>query len=116
MHELLRETEKQTKPQGGERGAEDEGPMARESPAVELPGHSIVLPALAGEAELLAARRDEETHQVAARPVGLLAARTLQAARKRMALPAWLRLAAGGLPPEQVPPEGAARTAGQVGA
>ena len=80
--------------------------MARESPAVELPGHSIVLPALAGEAELLAARRDEEAHQVAARPVGLLAVRTLQAARKRMALPAWLRLAARALPPEQLLPVG----------
>src|ERR1700682_1991581 len=106
MHELLRETEKQTKPQGGERGAEDEGRMARESPAVELPGHSIVLPALAGEAELLAARRDEEAHQVAARPVGLLAVRTLQAARKRMPLPAWLRLAARALPPDQLLPVG----------
>jgi hypothetical protein len=53
--------------------------MARALLAVELPGHPIGLPALVDEAALLAAQRDEEAHQVAARPVELLAARTLRA-------------------------------------
>jgi hypothetical protein len=53
------------KRQDARRAAEDEGPMARASLAVDLPGHRIGLPALAvaGEAVLLvAARMDEEAH------------------------------------------------------
>jgi hypothetical protein len=80
--------------------------MVRAWPAVEPPGHPIVLPALAGEAELLAARRDGEAHQVAARPVWRLAAQKLLVSRERMTRPAWLRLAAWVLLLEQLPPGG----------
>ncbi len=57
------------KPQGAQRAVEDEGPMAKAWLAVELPGHPIGLLVVVGEAALLAARRDEEAHQVAGRPV-----------------------------------------------
>ena len=80
--------------------------MARASLAVELRAHPIALPALAGEAGLLAARRDGEAHQVAARPVWRLAAQKLRLSRERMTRPAWLRLAAWVLLLEQLPPGG----------
>ena len=66
MQAHLRETEWQTKPQDAQLAAEDEGPMARALLAVELRGRPIGPPALAGEGELLAARRSEKAHQVAA--------------------------------------------------
>ena len=76
MQAHLRETEWQTKPQDAQLAAEDEGPMARALLPVELRGRPIGLPALAGEVELLAARRSEKAHQVAARPVWRPAAQT----------------------------------------
>jgi hypothetical protein len=60
---LLRATERQMKRQDAQRAAEDEGPMARASLAVELPGHRIGLLELVGEAVLMAAvQMDEEAH------------------------------------------------------
>ena len=51
------------KRQDAQRAAEDEGPMARASLAVELPGHRIGLLELVGEAVLMAAvQMDEEAH------------------------------------------------------
>jgi hypothetical protein len=57
------------KPQGAQQAVVDEGPMAKASLAVELPVHLIELLVVVGEAALTAARRDEEAHQVAGRPV-----------------------------------------------
>jgi hypothetical protein len=66
---LLRATELQTKPQGAQRAAEGEGPMARGLLGVELLGHPIGLLAVAGEAVLLGVLMDEDAHPLAARPV-----------------------------------------------
>jgi hypothetical protein len=78
MQAHLRETEWRTKPLDAQRAAEGEAPMARASLAVELRAHPIASPTLAGEAGLLAARRDEEARQVAARPVWRMAAQMLR--------------------------------------
>ena len=55
--------------QGAQQAVVDEGPMAKASLAVEVPVHLIGLLVVVGEATLTAARRDEEAHQVAGRPV-----------------------------------------------
>lgn len=55
-------------PQGAQRAAEDEGPMARARLAAVPPGLLIERLAVAGEAVSLGARTDEVAHQAAARP------------------------------------------------
>jgi len=57
------------KPQGAPQAVVDEGRMAKASLAVELSAHLIGLLVVVGEAARTAARRDEEAHQVAGRPV-----------------------------------------------
>jgi hypothetical protein len=56
-------------PEGAQRAAADEGPMATARLAVVPQGHPIGVLAAAGEAVLLGARTDEVAHQAAARPV-----------------------------------------------
>lgn len=56
-------------PQGAQRAAADEGPMAKTRLAVEQPGCPIGVPAVAGEAVLLGTRTDEVALQAAARQV-----------------------------------------------
>jgi hypothetical protein len=67
--QTLRHAKSKMKRRGALRAAEDAGPMARARLAVEQPGLLIGRLAVVGEAVLLAARTDEEAHQVAARPV-----------------------------------------------
>ena len=56
-------------PQGAQRAAADEGPMARARLAVVPPGLLIGMLEVAGEAVLLGTRTDEVAHQAAAQPV-----------------------------------------------
>jgi hypothetical protein len=54
-------------PQGAQRVAADEGPMARARLAAVPPGHPIGVLAVAGEAVSLGAGTDEAAHQAAVR-------------------------------------------------
>jgi hypothetical protein len=69
MQGHLRGPEWQMMPQGAQRAAADEGPMARARLAVVPLEHPIGVLAAAGEAVLPGARTDEVAHQAAARPV-----------------------------------------------
>jgi len=69
MQRHLRGPEWWMMPQGAQRAAADEGPMARARLAAVPPGHPIEALAVAGEVVLLAARTDEVAHQAAALPV-----------------------------------------------
>jgi hypothetical protein len=69
MQGILRGPEWWMMPQGAQRVAADEGPMAKARLAVVPQGHPIGVLAVAGEAVLLRARTDEVAHQAAARLV-----------------------------------------------
>ena len=56
-------------PQGAQRVAADEGPMARGRLVAVPPGRPIGVPAVAGEVVSLRARTDEVAYQAAARTV-----------------------------------------------
>jgi hypothetical protein len=69
MQGHLRAPEWWMMPQGAQRVAADEGPIARGRLVAVPPGLLIGVPAVAGEAVSLRARTDEVAHQAVARPV-----------------------------------------------